>query len=217
MTNILSKLDIISQKANPKTTYRRWDAKTLLRYPDILQIKQRQTTSHVYDVGCNIGASSCDHLTPITFTVKWILEKTFQYAKPCHIVLSKCQPVPVVNVANAAGCRRLGVTWVSVMWFDSCLLSLVSEGGQDHITDCKLNSVVYAGVGVVNLNLSCLDLQILGPKPPIQFPTGEQKEITQTIILTPSRPVGYLTHYCQAEKRKPPRFYVFGVTRSRTL
>ncbi len=44
-----------------------------------------------------------------------------------------------------------------------------------HITDCKLDSVMYAGVCVwVNVDLSCLDRtiyarQFLGAKPPIQF------------------------------------------------
>ncbi len=44
-----------------------------------------------------------------------------------------------------------------------------------HITDCKLDSVVYAGVCVgINVDLSCLDRtiyarQFLGAKPPIQF------------------------------------------------
>ncbi len=45
-----------------------------------------------------------------------------------------------------------------------------------HITDCKLDSVVYAGVGVVifNVDLSCLGRtiyarQFLGANAPIQF------------------------------------------------
>ncbi len=39
--------------------------------------------------------------------------------------------------------------------------------------------------------------------------TGEQKWITQTILLTPSRPAGCPTHWYgrrQAEKRKPPSY-----------
>ncbi len=45
--------------------------------------------------------------------------------------------------------------------------------------------------------------------------SGEEKGITQTIMLSPNRPVGYLTHKCQtqAEKHKHLSFYVFGLTR----
>ncbi len=70
-----------------------------------------------------------------------------------------------------------------------------------HITDCKLDSVVYAGVCVVILMWTCLvraerstadnfGCQATDSIPP----QGEQKGITQTIILTPSQTVGCLTH-----------------------
>ncbi len=56
-----------------------------------------------------------------------------------------------------------------------------------HITDCKLDSVVYVGVCVwVNVELSCLGRtmyvrQFLGAKPPIQFRHRWAERITQTI------------------------------------
>ena len=70
-----------------------------------------------------------------------------------------------------------------------------------HITDCKLDLVVYAGVCVcVNVDLSCLgpnDLrstifgfQATDPIPP----QVSRKESLRPIILAPSRPVSCLTH-----------------------
>ncbi len=70
-------------------------------------------------------------------------------------------------------------------------------------------TTVHVGV-VTNLDLSCLGArQFLDVKPPTHSATGEQKWITQMIILTTSRPVG-----CQAENHKPPSSYIFGGTRS---
>ena len=42
------------------------------------------------------------------------------------------------------------------------------------------------------------DLHPAVPGHRLNSTTGEQKGITQTIILTPSRPVGGLTQWCQA-------------------
>ncbi len=58
-------------------------------------------------------------------------------------------------------------------WVNQAYSRLSTTHG--HITDCKLDSVVYAGVCVlVNVDLSCLGRtiyarQFLGAKPPIQF------------------------------------------------
>ncbi len=58
-------------------------------------------------------------------------------------------------------------------WVNQAYSRLSTTHG--HITDCKLDSVVYAGGCVcVNLDLSCLGRtiyarQFLGAKPPIQF------------------------------------------------
>ncbi len=51
------------------------------------------------------------------------------------------------------------------------------------------------------------------PSHRFNFATGEQKEITQT-IYTDSEPPVVINAKRQAEKRKPPSFYVFGMTRS---
>ncbi len=62
-----------------------------------------------------------------------------------------------------------------------------------HITDCKLDSVVYVGVCVwVNMDLSCLGRtiyarQVLGAKTPIQFRHRWAVRNTQT-IYTESEP-----------------------------
>ncbi len=63
-----------------------------------------------------------------------------------------------------------------------------------HITDYKLDSVVYAGVWGFNVDLSCLGRtiyvqQFLGAKPPIQFRHrwAAEKGITRT-IYTDSEP-----------------------------
>ncbi len=71
------------------------------------------------------------------------------------------------------------------------------SASQDHITDCKLDSVVHAGVcgcKCGELFWTCLfGPNDLGPTVVgchrLRSATGEQKGTTQAIILTPSRPV----------------------------
>ncbi len=48
------------------------------------------------------------------------------------------------------------------------------------------------------------------PSHQLNSTTGEQKQITQTIMLTPSQPVScyLISGKCQAEKHKPPSLYV---------
>ncbi len=84
-------------------------------------------------------------------------------------------------------------------WVNQAYSRLSTTHG--HITDCKLDSVVYAGVFVwVVVDLSCLGRTIYAR----QFfgcqvtdsvpPHVSRKESLRPFILTPSRPVGYLTH-----------------------
>ncbi len=92
-----------------------------------------------------------------------------------------------------------------------------------HITDCKLDSVVYADVCVcVNVDLSCLGRtiyarQFLGAKPPIQFRHrwAERNHSDHLYWTRAAQSVAkFINAKRQAEKRKPPSLYVFGVTRS---
>ncbi len=77
-----------------------------------------------------------------------------------------------------------------------------------HITDCKLDSVVHAGfVWPNNLRPTVFRCQATDSI----LPQVSRKESLRPFILTPSHPVSCLTHNAkrQAEKRKPPSFYVF--------
>ncbi len=85
-------------------------------------------------------------------------------------------------------------------WVNQAYSRLSTTHG--HITDCKLDSVVYAGVCVVILMWICLvwakrsttdNLNFRAPSHRFNSATGEQKGITQTIYID-SRPVGCLTH-----------------------
>ncbi len=88
-------------------------------------------------------------------------------------------------------------------WMNQAYSRLSTTHG--HITDCKLDSVAYAGVSVVILLWTCL---VWAERPtPANFwvpshrsipPQVSRKESLKPFILTPSRPVGCLTHYCQA-------------------
>ncbi len=88
-------------------------------------------------------------------------------------------------------------------WVNQAYSRLSTTHG--HITDCKLDSVVYAGVCVV---IQCGPV-LFGPNdlPPTVFrcqatdsipPQVSRNELLRPFILTPSPPVGCLTHYCQA-------------------
>lgn len=55
-----------------------------------------------------------------------------------------------------------------------------------------------------NLDLSCLSRTIYAR---LNFAPFEQKWVTQPIILTPSRPVGCLTHECQAPSWEAKTFH----------
>ncbi len=111
-------------------------------------------------------------------------------------ILSETCPSSWLHGSN--GCRRLSTT-------------------HGHITDCKLDSVVYA----CELMWTCLvwDEQSTPnnfgvPSHWFNSATGDQKGITQT-IYTDSQPDAQLINAMrQAEKRKPPIFYIFDVTRS---
>ncbi len=93
-----------------------------------------------------------------------------------------------------------------------------------HITDCKLDSVVYASVCVVifNVDLSFLGRTIyarhfLVPSHRFNSTTSEQKGITQTIYTDskpPSRMPNSLMPSAKPRSANLPFFYVFGVTRS---
>ena len=79
---------------------------------------------------------------------------------------------------------------------------------QGHITDCTLDSMVYAGVwgcSCRELIWTCLvwrEWSMSGnfsvPSHQLNSAPGERKGITQTIMLTPSQPVSCLTQWCQA-------------------
>ncbi len=87
------------------------------------------------------------------------------------------------------------------MGHKSCIKCRLSSS-QVHITDYKLHSLVYVGVCGCrrgDINWTCIVWaerfmpgSFGGAKPPTH--SGEQKGITQTIILTSSRPVGCPYH-----------------------
>ncbi len=88
-------------------------------------------------------------------------------------------------------------TWISPQsrldgWMNQAYSRLSTTHG--HITDCKLDSVVYAGVGLVILMWTCLvwaeqstPNNFWVPSHRFNSATGEQKGITQT-IYTGSEP-----------------------------
>ncbi len=84
-----------------------------------------------------------------------------------------------------------------------------------HVTDCKFDSLVYAGVCVwVNVDLSCLGRtiyarQFLGATPPIQFRHSEQKWITQTIYTDSEPPSRMPNSLMPSAKLRSANFPVF--------
>ncbi len=85
-----------------------------------------------------------------------------------------------------------------------------------HITDCKLDSMLYAGVCVwINVDLSCMvrttyAQQFLGAKPPIQFRHrwAEMNHSDHLYWLRVAQSVAELINAKrQAEKRKRPSFW----------
>ncbi len=97
-----------------------------------------------------------------------------------------------------------------------------------HITDCQLDSVVYAGVCVVILMWTCLvwaEQSTLDsfwvPSHRLNSATGEQKGITQTIYTDsepPSRlPNSLMPSVKLSREAQTFQFYVLGVTRRREM
>ncbi len=81
-------------------------------------------------------------------------------------------PPPPSKLQSKKPQVHVNSTWDG--WMNQAYSRLSTTHG--HITDCKMDSVVYAGVSVVIFNVgpSCLGRtnyarQFLGAKPPIQF------------------------------------------------
>ncbi len=91
-------------------------------------------------------------------------------------------------------------------WGESGLSRLSTS--PHHTTDCKLDSVVFAGICECRcdgLSWTCIVWAELSTPYNFWVPshrhnsaTGEQTRISHSIILIPNRPVVCLTDYCQA-------------------